>query len=349
VELAADEPVLEVEVDIARAQAFGIKPGDVRRTAATLLGGIVVGNLFEEQKVFDVVVWGTPDIRRSESDVRALLIETPEGDPVRLDQVANVRIAPNASVIRHESVERYVDVSAGVAGRNVSDVAHDIERGLAQIEFPFEHHAELLGGYAEQQAAQTRVLTVALAAAIAVFLLLQAAFASWRLALLVFVTLPMALVGGLLATLIDGGTITLGSVAGFVAVLALAASNAILLIRHYQRLERHEGQSLGPELIERGTRERLGSILLTALATAVVLAPIVIAGDTIGFEIVRPLAVTVLGGLVTSMLLNLVVIPAAYLRYGQAAQPDAWREDEDLLATISDVDAQRIGVVDEAR
>lgn len=339
VELPADEPTLEVRVDLARAQAFGIKPGDVRRQAATLLGGMVVGNLFEEQKVFDVVVWGTPGLRQSESEVRALLIESPGGGQVRLDQVADVRMAPNPSVIRHESVARYVDVSADVAGRDVGDVRGDVERGLAQVEFPLEHHAELLGGFAEQQAARTRALTVALAAAIGIFLLLQAAFASWRLAILLFVTLPLALVGGVLAALVDGGEITLGSVAGFVAVLGIAARNGILLIRSYQRLERHEGQPFGLELVVRGTQERLGPTLLTALASAVVLAPVVLAGGAVGSEIVRPLAVVVLGGLVTSTLLNLVALPAAYLRYGQGGEPDAWREDEDLLATISDMDA----------
>ncbi|MGH8929815.1 MAG: efflux RND transporter permease subunit [Egibacteraceae bacterium] len=332
VELVADEPTIEVEVDIARAQAFGVKPGDIRREAATLLGGIVVGNLFEEQKVFDVVVWGAPELRQSEDQVRGLPIETP-GGVVRLDQVADVRLAPNASVIRHESVTRYIDVSAGVAGRPVDEVLGEVGSALEQVEFPFEHHAELLGGYAEQQAARTRVLSVALAAAIGILLLLQAAFASWRLAALFFVVLPMALVGGLVATLADGGEVTLGSVVGLVAVLGLAASNGVVLIRTYQRLERHEGQSFGFPLVERGTRERLGPILATALALALLLAPVVIAGDASGFEIVRPLAVAVMGGLVTSTVLSLVVVPAAYLWYGRRFQDaDAWREDEELRA-----------------
>jgi Cu/Ag efflux pump CusA len=223
-----------------------------------------------------------------------------------------------------------------VAGRNVGDVAGNIERGLEQVEFPLEYHAELLGGYAEQQAAEWRVFAVAVTAAIGIFLLFQAAFTSWRLAILSFVTLPMALVGGVLAVLVDGGTITLGSVAGFVALLGLAASNGIVLIRHYQHLERHERQPFGLELVDRGTRERLGPIVMTALATTLVLVPILILGDAAGFEIVRPMAVVVLGGLVTSTVLNLVVVPAAYLHYGFVAEPDL--SSEDLLSTIPDVD-----------
>ena len=345
VDLPAEEPTLEVQVDLARAQAFGIKPGDVRRAATTLLGGIVVGNLFEEQKVFDVVVWGTPEIRQSESalgglqGVRALLIDAPGGGRVRIGDVAQLRLARNPSVIRHESVSPYVDVRAGVSGRDASDVAGDIERGLSQIEFPLEYHAELLGGYAEQQAARARALTVSLAAAIGIFLLLQAAFASWRLATLAFLTLPMALVGGVLATLVDGGTISLGSVAGLVAVLGLAVRNGILLIRRYQRLERDDGQPFGLQLVLRGTRERLGPILMTALGAALVLAPMVLAGDAAGFEIVRPMAVAILGGLVTSTMLALIIVPAAYLRYGFIAEPDT--TSGDLLATVPDMEDVR--------
>jgi Cu/Ag efflux pump CusA len=339
VALPEEEPTLEVQVDLARAQAVGVNPGDVRRAAATLFGGIVVGNLFEEQRIFDVVVWGAPEIRKSESDVRSLLIEAPRVGYVQLGEVADVRMVRNPSVIRHESVATYLDVRAEAAGRSVGEVAGDVERGLAGIEFPLEYHAELRGGYAEQRAAQWRVFAVAVAAAIVVFLLFQAAFTSWRLAALCFVTLPMALVGGVLAALVDGGTITLGSVAGFVAVLGIAARHGIVLIRHYQRLERHEGRPFGLELVDRGTRDRLGPMFLTLLATTLVFAPILIAGDAAGSEIVRPMAVVVLGGLVTSTVLNLVVMPAAYLRYGFVAEPDL--SSEDLLSTLPDVDAVR--------
>jgi Cu/Ag efflux pump CusA len=338
--LPADEPTLEIEVDLARAQSFGLKPGDVRRNAAILLGGIVVGNLFEEQKIFDVVVWGTPDIRQSEEQVRTMLIDAPGGRRVRLDEVADVRVVPNPSAIRHDSVERYVDVVAAVGGRSVSEVVGDVDRALQQVQFPFEHHAELLGGLADQQAARTRATTIAIAAAIAVFLLFQAAFTSWRVAILAFVTLPMALTGGVLATLADGAVITLGSVAGLAAVLGVAAGGSVLSVRRCQSLERRGGQPFGRELVERATRERVGPIVLTAVATGVLLAPIVVGGDRAGFEIVRPLAVAVLGGLVTSTVLNLIVLPAAYLRFGFVASPDF---SGDELAAVRDEDVARIG------
>lgn len=334
VELPAEQPTIEVQPDVARAEAVGLAPGDVRRAATTLLSGLVVGNLFEEQKVFDVAVWSVPEIRATEADVEELLIDTPSGDLVPLGAVADVRIVPNLAVIRHESVDSYVDVTANVAGRGVGAVAGDVEAALDQVEFPLEHHAELLGGFEEQAAARSRVIAVAVAGLIAIFLLLQAAFASWRLAILSILTLPMALAGATLAALITGGEITLGSVAGFVAVIAIAVRGVVVLVRHYQRLQ-VDGEAFGPELVTAATRDRVVPILTSAVGAAVVFIPFAVMSGA-GFEIVGPMAAIILGGLISSTLLTLVVLPAAYLRFGFVAEPD--RSAEDLMVQIPDVD-----------
>jgi Cu/Ag efflux pump CusA len=335
VHLPPDEPTIEVEPDITRAGRHGLAPGDVRRAATTLLSGLIVGNLFEEQKVFDVVVWGSPEIRRSEADVESLPIDTPGGGLVALGEIADVRVVPSAAVIRHESVESYVDVAAGVSGRDVDAIAADVEGALRQVQFPLEHHAEVLGGFRDEAAARSRVIAVVVAGLIALFLLLQAAFGSWRLALISFAALPMALAGGVLAAIIGGGDLTLGSVAGLVAVLGLAARWTIVLVRHYQLLQR-DGEEFGPDLVIRGTRERLVPILTSALASAVVFLPFAVSAGSAGLEIVGPMAFVILGGLVTSTLLALVVIPAAYLRFGFVPEPD--RSAEELFADVRDVD-----------
>jgi CzcA family heavy metal efflux pump len=332
VELPPEEPNVEIEADLARAERFGIKPGDVRRAVAALVSGITVGQLFEEQKIFDVVVWGSPEIRESVDDIRSLRIDTPRGQLVRLDDIADVRVEPDPAVVRHESVQTYLDVSADVAGRNAGAVAEDVDAALEGVQFPLEHHAELLGGFAEEQAARSRVIAVSVAMAIGIFLLLQAAFGSWRLATLALVTMPMALSGGLLAALLVGGTLSLGVVAGLIAVLGIAARGAIQLIRHYQYLERQEGQSFGRDLVVKGTRDGVAPIVMAAVATAAVLVPFVFTGDAPGFEILRPIAVVVLGGLVTSTLLTLVVMPALYLRYGYVAERD--EVDRDLFEAV---------------
>jgi Cu/Ag efflux pump CusA len=311
-----EEPTLEIEVDLAKAQRYGIKPGDVRRAAATMLSGIQVGSLFEEQKVFDVVVWGAPEVRRSLTDISQLLVDRPGGGQVELGKVADVQIKPALAVIRHDAVSRSIDVTADVRGRDYDAVMADVQQGLGNVQFPLEYHAEVLGDHAEQQAVKQRVLGVAAIAAILILLLMQAAFGSWRLAGAAFLTLPMALVGGVLALLASGGELSLGSLVGFVLVLAIAARNGVTLVSHLQHLERHEGQPPGPGLVMHGARERLGPVLLTALATGLALVPLVVGGNVPGQEILQPMAVVVLGGLVTATLLNLFVTPALYLRFG---------------------------------
>jgi Cu/Ag efflux pump CusA len=189
---------------------------------------------------------------------------------------------------------------------------------LAAIDYPREYHAELLGEFAERQGAQQRLLGFGIAAAIGIFLLLQAAFASWRLATVVFLTLPSALVGGVLAAYLGDRVISLGSLVGFLTVLGIAGRNGIMLISHYQHLEREEGMVFGPELVLRGARERLAPILMTALATGLALVPLVVSGSIPGHEIEHPMAVVILGGLITSTLLNLFVVPSLYLRFGKS-------------------------------
>jgi Cu/Ag efflux pump CusA len=318
----AEEPQVQIEVDLARAEPYGLKPGEVRRAVATMLSGIEVGNLYEEQKVFEVLVVGAPEIRQNVTDIRELLTDTPAGGHVRLGDIAKVQIAPSQNSFNREGESRYIDVSANLQGRDLGSVSRDINSSIQGLQFPLEYHAELLGEYAEQQAAQGRLLGFGIVALIGIFLLLQAAFNSWRLAAVYSVTLPAALVGGLLAAFLGNGILSLGSLVGFFTVLGIAARNGIMLINHYQHLELQEGVAFGPELALRGARERLGPILMTALASILALAPLAVFGNLPGHEIVYPMAVVILGGLVTSTLLNLFAVPAHYLRFGASPQPE---------------------------
>jgi Cu/Ag efflux pump CusA len=172
------------------------------------------------------------------------------------------------------------------------------------------------GAYVELRSAQSDLLLFVLPALGAIYLLLQLSFRSWRLATLSFLTLPSALVGGVLAAFAAGGVITLGSLVGFLTVLGIAARNGIMMISHFQHLEQFEGETFGVGLVLRGARERLRPILMTTGATALAILPLVIYGNLPGHEIEYPMAVVILGGLVTSTLLNLYVVPALYLRFG---------------------------------
>jgi CzcA family heavy metal efflux pump len=324
-ELQVDVPQVDIQVNLAKAQFYGLKPGDVRREVSTLVAGIEAGSLFEEQKVFSVVVMGTPETRHSLTSIRDLLIDTPSGKQVRLGDIADVRILPTPNMIQHEAVSRRIDVSLNVRGRDPGSVVNEVKQRLQGITFPLEYRAEVLGEYQEQQDAQERLLLFGIAAAIGVFLLLQAAFGSWRLAFLAFFTLPSALVGGVLAAFASSDVISVSALLGLLVVFGIAARNGIMLINHYQHLERHEGEPFGPELVLRGARERLASILMTALAAGLALLPLVISGDIPGQEIAHPMAIVILGGLVTSTALNLFIVPALYLQFGsmKVASPES--------------------------
>lgn len=316
VEVPVQEPTLEVEVDLAKAQQFGVKPGDVRRTAAYLLAGVEVGQLFYDQKIFEVVVWGTPEVRQDEAAIRNLLIDTPTGSQVRLEEVADVRRVDTPDVVEREGAFRRIDISASVEGRSRSAVAADVNEALSNMSFPLEFRAELLGTYAEKKAAENRLLWLGALAVLGMVLLLQAAFGSWRLGVLFALALPVALVGGVVAALAGGGTVTIGSAVGLLTVLGIAARNGIVLIRRYQQLERREGQAFGLDLVLRGARERLAPTVMTAVATGVVFLPVVALGDRAGYEVLHPMGIVILGGLVTATLVNVFVTPGIYLNFG---------------------------------
>ena len=323
VQFMKETPTLEIEVDLDKAMHYGLKPGDVRRAATTLVSGIEVGSLFEEQKVFDVVVWGKPDIRRSLTSVQELLIDTPSGRHARLKDVADVRIVPAVTVINRDAVARRIDVTAEVHGRDLAAVAADVERGLRNVNFPLEYRAELRGEYADRLAAHERVVALSIAVAIGMFLLLQAFFRGWRLATAIFLTLPMALVGGVLAAWFSGGgVLAVGSLAGFAAVFGIAVRNSLTLVSRYRYLEEHEGETFGADLVQRGTRERSATILMTAVATALVFLPLALFGNIAGLEILHPLAIVVLGGVFTATWFTLAGVPAIYLLFGAGCEPE---------------------------
>jgi CzcA family heavy metal efflux pump len=321
--LPAEEPSLEIEVDLASAQKYGVRPGDVRRAAAILVSGIHVGSIFEEQKIFDVVVWSQPELRQNMSNIENMLIDIPNGEQIRLGEVADVRMVSSPTVIRRHAVSPYLDIVFNTEGRSAAAVAADVDKAVKGFAFPLEYHAEVLNNAAKQGAVAQGVMVAGLVALLGIYLLLQASFRSWKLALAVLITLPAALAGGVMADLLgNGGMISLGLVAGCVAVAGITLRNSIMLLGHYQYLEDKAGEEFGPELVMRGSRERLSATLMTALATGLAFLPFVLFGNIAGHEIIRPIAIVVIGGLVTSTWLNLFAMPALYLRFGASREAE---------------------------
>jgi CzcA family heavy metal efflux pump len=317
-------PQIQVRLRPEVTSRLGLTNGQVRRAVATLMKGTKVGEVYQDQKSFDVVVIGIPSLRTDMEALRRLNIDLPLGGHVPLADVADVEVLPAPNEIKRESASRRLDVTCNVAGRDLGSVAREIERRVKALAFPAEYHPEFLGEYAARQASQRRLWMLSLASLLGILLLLHVDFQSWRLTLLVFLTIPFALVGGVVGAILQGGVLSLGSLVGFVTVLGIAARNGIMLVSHYRHLEQVEGEPFGTRLILRGAEERLIPILMTALATGLALVPLVIAGNRPGHEIEFPMAVVILGGLITSTLLNLFLLPPIYAAFGcvQASATD---------------------------
>jgi CzcA family heavy metal efflux pump len=317
VELYEEIPQVYVQVDLDAARAHALKPGDVRRASARLIAAEEVGDIHIANRTYDVNVWSIPKVRHSLSSFLELPIDFPGGGTVPLQEIADVQVRPVPNVIKREHLKRRIDVQADVKGRDLGSVYADVETALRKVEFPLEYHPELLGEYTERTAAQRKILVFSILAMIGVFLMLHTSFGSARLATISFLLLPSALVGGALAAWAGGGVVSLGSIVGFLTVLGISARNGILMVNHFQHLEREEGETFGPGLVLRGARERLAPILMTASAAGLALVPLAVAGPIPGNEIEHPMSLVILGGLVTSTLLNLFVIPSLYLRFAQ--------------------------------
>ena len=322
VSLQHEIPQIDVEVDLDRASQFGLKPGDVRRAVSFLVAGHEVGDVYKHGETYDVYVWTPPENRRSVTDIEFLLLDTPDGGVVPLKDVASVEIKPVPNVIQREYASRYINVEANTIGRDLAAVAEDVLAAVRTVDFPLGYRPELLGEYKELLEASRRLFLVEIAALVGIFFLLQAAFSSWRLAIIAFAILPIAFVGGVFAAFMGGGILSLGSLVGFITVLGIAARNGILLLSHYQHLQRVEGVPFGLDLVVRGALERLAPILMTAVTTGTALLPLVVVGDIPGHEIEFPMAMVILGGLVTSTLVNLFVMPSLYHYFGKPERTD---------------------------
>ena len=306
-------PQANVTVNTATAAKYGLSPGDVRREAAIMMASEPMSELAYNDQLIVVAAWTTAAARNSVTALEQLPIDTPSGGHVALGKVAAVAIAPTPSQIIRVNGARMQEVDANISGADLGTAAGEVQSLLKTFKLPAGYTASLQGESVERASAQQRLEWLGLAALVVILLLLQAAFRSWRLALMLLVTLPIALVGGVLAAWGVLGTITLGALVGFFTVLGIAARNGILMIAHFKHLEEEEGVPFGRDLVVRGASERLSPILMTALATALALVPLIVYGDQPGQEIEYPMAIVILGGLATSTLLNLFVLPSLYL------------------------------------
>ncbi len=311
-------PQIGLRVRPEAAARHGVSVSSLQRTVETLVRGRRVGQIFEDQTIRDIVVWGEPSTRSDPVALGEMLIEGRGGSRVPLKYLADIDIRPAANSIKRNRGSRRIDVICNSEGRPLSDVAEDVEARVRALSFAPGIHPEFLGELAERRAASQSLALLSMIALLGVYALLQADFGSFRLASVVFLSLPFALVGGVASVVATGGVLSLGSLVGFVTVFGIAARNALMLMSHSLHLEKVEEMPFGPDLVMRAAEERLAPILMTALTTGLALVPIVARGAQPGYEIEHPMALVILGGLITSTILNLFLMPGLILRWGRA-------------------------------
>jgi CzcA family heavy metal efflux pump len=312
-------PQVQINLNRQAAAALGVQAADLAETVDTAFNGEAVSQVLENQRTFDLVVRFDDASRRSADTIASTLIDTPTGAKVPLSQIADVRIDQGPNTINRENVQRRIIIQSNVAGRDLGSVIDDIRRKITHnVALPEGYFVQYGGQFEAQEQAARKIRIMSIVAIAGIFLLLYLALDSMRLALLVMANLPLALIGGVVMVFVSGGTLSIASLIGFITLFGIATRNGIMLITHYQHLI-HEENVPFREAIVRGSLERLSPILMTALVTAVGLIPLALGANQPGKEIQQPMAVVILGGIVTSTFLNMIVIPPLYLKFGEGA------------------------------
>lgn len=311
-------PQVQVNMNRQAAAAVGLRAEALAETVDTAFNGHVASQVLEEHRTYDVLVRFDDSARQSVESIGRTLIDTPAGAKVPISQIAEVRVDQGPNTINRENVQRRIIVQANVADRDLGSVIEDVRAAInGKVTLPQGYFVQYGGQFESQQKAQRQITLLSLVAIVGIFLLLYIALKSARSAILVMANLPLALIGGVVMVFLSGATLSIASLVGFITLFGIATRNGIMLISHYTHLMEKEGVAFRDAIVQ-GSLERLSPILMTALVTGIGLLPLALGAGEPGKEIQQPMAVVILGGIVTSTFLNMVVIPALYLKYGRA-------------------------------
>jgi len=322
-------PQVRFNVNRERAAQYGLQPGEVAETLETALNGRTVSEAIEGQRRFDVIVRFDEASRNSLDALRSVTVDTPQGTQIPVSAIADIERLPGPNQVLRENSQRRIVVSANTEGRDLGSVAQEIEgRIRAQVQLPEGYFIEYGGQYQAQQSATRRLTVLSLFSLVAIFFLLIKALGDWRSALQVMVNIPLALIGAIIALLITGSVFSIATLVGFISLVGITSRNGIMMISHYIHLMREEDEEFSEAMIVRGSLERLIPVLMTALIAGFSLIPLVFAGGEPGKEILHPLAIVVLGGILTSTLLDQLVTPALFYKFGKPIADRIIRERE---------------------
>jgi len=319
-------PQLQINLNRQAASALGLHAESVAEDVETAFSGQVVSQVLEEQRTYDVIVRLDDSARESVESISKTLIDTPIGNKVPISQIAEVKVDQGPNTINRENVQRRIIIQANVAERDLGSVIEDVKQAInKQVSLPQGYFLQYGGQFESQEKAARQITLLSLVAIGGIFLLLYIALGHIRPALLVMANLPLALIGGVAMVFISGGTLSIASLVGFITLFGIATRNGIMLVTHYSHLIKEEGLSFYNAIVQ-GSLERLSPILMTALVTGIGLVPLALGKGDPGKEIQQPMAVVILGGIITSTLLNMIVIPALYLKFGRVEAKEASKE-----------------------
>jgi CzcA family heavy metal efflux pump len=335
IEKLVEIPQVQIRLDRAALARYGLQSGAVSEALETAMLGRTVGTVLEGQRSHDVVVRFNDASRNNINAIRAMLIDTPgrsgaeEGPKIPLSSVAQITEGFGPNAIARENVQRRIVISANVAGRDLASVVQEIQTKVkGNVEMPSGYFVEYGGQFEAQQSASRLIMALSVFSLIAIYLTLQLALGHPRAAAQVMVNIPLAIIGGIAAVFATGGVLSIASLVGFISLFGITSRNGIMMIAHYIHLMKEEGEEWTEHMIIRGSLERLVPVLMTALTAGLALIPLTIATGQPGKEILQPLAVVVLGGLITSTLLDQIVTPALFWKFGKPVGDKAIRERE---------------------
>ncbi|HEX2852004.1 MAG TPA: efflux RND transporter permease subunit [Opitutaceae bacterium] len=317
-------PQLRIEADRTRATAYGITAGSLNDQLASLVGGKEIAELRQGQRAINLVIRLPLAWRDSPEKIGQLPVETESGRRVPLSLVADVREAKGPNVIFRENSQRRFTIAIKPTARDVGVLVARLQTEVREkVKLPEGYFITYEGEFQAQQDATRRILIFSGVVLVAILFLLHGYFQSWWLALQVMLSIPLSLVGGLVFTWLKVDNISIATLVGFIAVGGVAARNGIMMLSHYLHLMEHEGEGFTRQMIERGTLERMAPVLMTALAAGIALVPLILAGDQPGKEILHPVAVVIVGGLVSSTLLEFLVRPLIFFHFSRKSAEQA--------------------------
>ncbi|MCC7307421.1 MAG: efflux RND transporter permease subunit, partial [Acidobacteria bacterium] len=324
-------PQVRFNVDRVKAAQYGLQPGEVTQTLETALNGRTVSQAIDGARRYDVVVRFDEVSRNSLDALQNVTIDTPQGTQIPISAVAAVENFPGPNQILREDTKRRIVIGANVAGRDLGSVVSDIQSRVAtQVQLPTGYFLEYGGQFQASQEANRTLSLLSIFSLVAIFFLLIKAFGDWRVALQVMINIPLALIGAVWALHLSGGVFSIATMVGFVSLVGITSRNGIMMISHYLHLMKEEGEDFTEHMIVRGSLERLVPVLMTALTAGLSLIPFILAADAPGKEILHPLAVVVLGGILTSTLLDQIVTPAIFYKFGRPSAERVIAEREGL-------------------